>query len=57
VAVANGVGVDSMGRTGTLAVEENAERNRFTLPRSSQHDVEVACLEAEQDPPGRPRSG
>ena len=51
MAVAVGVDVDSVGGAGTLAVEQNAERNRFTLPRSSQHEVDVACLEAEDDPP------
>ncbi len=51
VAVAIGVGVDSMGVSGTLAVEQHAERHRFALPRSSQHEVDVACLEAEEDPP------
>jgi hypothetical protein len=44
VAVAIGVGVDSVGGAGNFAVEQNAERNRFTLPHSSQHEVDVACL-------------
>jgi Universal stress protein family len=39
VAVAISVGVDSMGGAGSLAVEANAEPNRFTLPPPSQHSM------------------